>query len=152
MLNQIICQCALSKSHQFKNLCTIFLMLIFFLNQKFSILVLEIPYPRKKNAGVLLKYMIFLPCTLASLGINYPINIAILDNFLQKRTTVCHKKVYPGVLIKSGVLFARIRYALWSPSDHIHLFTTFTIQPPQSHGTNSFVLVELPMYFCLEKW
>ena len=37
--------------------------------------------------------MIFLLRTLVSFDINRPKNIAILDNFLQKWTTVCQKSV-----------------------------------------------------------
>ena len=76
-----------------------------------------IPYPRKLNAGVLLESRFFY-CTQWSFLAKKMSKMTVYLDTLCQNWPQSPEKVSPGVLVKAGVLFARIQYANGSLPKH----------------------------------
>ena len=74
-------------------------------------LLYHLPYPLECNPGVLLIFLVFRPRTVVYFGEKSAKITVFLADFSSKLTIV-RPNLSSGVLIKSDVLFARIRY-LW---------------------------------------
>ena len=74
-----------------------------------NIFLILLLYPRLKNAGALLIFKSFRLLTMVIFGNFLSKNTVFLDEKLQKWPQ-CAQNMPHGVLFKSGVLYARIRY------------------------------------------